>query len=277
MNRKFTIMGVTAGILLCFSSQLISFTGGPPAGRSGAPGESTCQVSCHNSFDLNSGSGTTLIDSDVPATGYMPGETYTLTFKVKESGFSKFGFEGMVYSASTSGSIGNLVITDTDNTQSVSGAGRDYVVHTDIGTAGVDSLLWTVNWEAPTAGSGDVTVYAAFNSASGTNGNKDDFIYTNDLTISEDLTTSILSNDWTPDFRWYQEADQLFVNVVMKSAGDISMSLRDLQGKEVWREDAFVSQDEYRTQVNTQALAAGIYVATIKAPAQVYSRKIVLK
>lgn len=270
-------MALFACLFGAFGLQLISNTGGPPPGRTGAPGESSCQVSCHNTFDLNSGSGIASISSNAPVAGYTPGETYSLTFSIKESGIGKFGFEGMVYSPSADASTGDLVITDSDNTQESASATREYVLHTAAGTAATDSQTWVVDWVAPAAGEGNVEVYAAFNAANQGNGNKNDHIYTKKLVIAENVATSILNEEWEPNFRWFQDQSALHLHLSLKKAGDVSLVLRDLTGKLLWQEDAFSSSEEYSTHLNTSNMSEGIYVVTVQAPAHVYSRKIVIK
>ena len=63
---------------LCFLS--VNFAdanpGGPPTGRTGAPGELTCINGCHSSFSLNSGDGSLSL-SNVPAT-YEFGQSYAI-------------------------------------------------------------------------------------------------------------------------------------------------------------------------------------------------------
>ena len=83
-SKKFTYVLLTM-ILASLTITVVSFSGGPPTGRTGAPGETTCQAGCHSSFALNSGSGSVSIASDVPETGYEAGQTYTITFNVSQN------------------------------------------------------------------------------------------------------------------------------------------------------------------------------------------------
>ncbi|HRH37623.1 MAG TPA: hypothetical protein PK760_04730, partial [Flavobacteriales bacterium] len=49
------------------------------AGRTGAPGENTCVNSCHNSYALNSGTGSIMLAStNMTNWQYVPGQTYTI-------------------------------------------------------------------------------------------------------------------------------------------------------------------------------------------------------
>jgi hypothetical protein len=67
---------------------------GAPAARAGSPheGNFTCKLSgCHNSYPLGSKIG--WITSNIPGSGYVPGQTYTVTATAASSGCTRFGFE----------------------------------------------------------------------------------------------------------------------------------------------------------------------------------------
>ena len=67
-----------------------SFTDGPPASVSGAPGESDC-TSCHSDFVVNTGSGSVAI-TNVPA-NYELNTAYSITVTVTEDNSISMGFQ----------------------------------------------------------------------------------------------------------------------------------------------------------------------------------------
>ncbi|MCI4671420.1 MAG: T9SS type A sorting domain-containing protein [Bacteroidia bacterium] len=278
MKRFLSISLVIGLFLMLFTLQLVSFSGGPPAGRTGAPGESTCNAAgCHNSFTLNSGVGEVSIFSNAPAEGYTPGETYTLTYKIKESGINKFGFSSTVYSPAEMGFIGSFMITDMTNTREYTGGDRQYVSHTSAGNAATDSQMWSIDWEAPEAGAGEVDVYAAFNAANGANGNQGDHIYTDRLTISENVSTSVNEEETLKSLKWFQNGSQLFVNYEMKTPGNLDWFMLDMSGKEVYREYAYSLDGSYEGNVDVSTFPKGVYILKIKSPGKLLSRKILIQ
>jgi hypothetical protein len=162
----------------------LSSSSGAPAGRTGSPGDGnlTCAVSgCH----LPGPTPATMagwITSNIPASGYVPGNTYTITATATRPNHVRFGFE--VSPQSITGTLlGTLIITNTTETQLV-GANK-YVTHKLAGTTGAGSKTWNFNWTAPVAGTGSVTFYGAFNVANNSGNSSGDTIYKSTLVISE--------------------------------------------------------------------------------------------
>lgn len=157
------------------------FSAGPPAGRTGAPGELTCATSgCHGTV-VNVGPGRFTITA--PAT-YEPGETYQIKVEhtSNEASRRRWGFQ---LTALTLGNdkAGNLLrgnsptsILDDDGP----GFDRQYIEHTQPGTfQGQRNLAsWTFNWVAPSSDVGPVIFYAAGNQANNDGNITGDQIYT---------------------------------------------------------------------------------------------------
>lgn len=132
--------------------QITSKPNGAPQPASGAPAEggATCATSgCHyNSISTV----TNVISTDIPVAGYTPGNTYNITVVVSGTGWKGF----MVSPQNSAGTaLGTLY----------SGAGSK-IVFTNYITHSIDKsgtpAIWTFQWKAPAAGSGDVTFYGAF-------------------------------------------------------------------------------------------------------------------
>jgi len=174
----FSILVVLA-ILFYPQAEVISNSTGSPGGKSGAPGDNTC-VQCHSSFALNSGSAIVNITSTIPASGYVPGSTYTITSSAAQSGVNKYGFE--VHEA-----LGSILITNSTTTKHV-GIGSNRITHEAAGTTvSVNSISWSFNWVAPATGSGNATFYGAFVAANYPSGNSNDYVYTTTLVVSENI------------------------------------------------------------------------------------------
>src|SRR5215831_6139874 len=173
------------------TSLVYAFSSGPPAGVTGAPQEQTC-VACHNSFGLNSGTGTVTINT--PAS-YQPGQTYQITVQDQTTDQSRrrWGFQLTVLTG-LNAKAGQLQATSLTNllTNEGPGFGRDYIEHNQQGTfqGQTGTASWTFPWVAPATDVGPVTFYVATNMANGDGSNQGDFIFTQTKTISAASATT---------------------------------------------------------------------------------------
>ncbi|UPT69076.1 MAG: immunoglobulin domain-containing protein [Sphingobacteriales bacterium JAD_PAG50586_3] len=161
--------------------------GGAPAGRTGSPGDggpsqSCARSGCHTGgSNPISGSTNASLTSTIPTTGYIPGQTYTVTGFVQGTGLQEFGFQ--ISPQNTAGTQrGTLVVTDASATQIVN---TKYITHRTAGTAGSGSRTWSFNWVAPAAGTGAFSFYGAFNATNSNNNVTGDIIYLEELLIAE--------------------------------------------------------------------------------------------
>jgi hypothetical protein len=122
------------------------------------------------------------ITSNIPASGYVPGNTYNITATATRAGHVRFGFEVSPQSP-TGVLLGTLIVTNTTETQLV-GANK-YITHKLAGTTGSGSKTWNFNWTAPVAGTGNVTFYGAFNCANNSGTSAGDTIFKSTLLVSE--------------------------------------------------------------------------------------------
>lgn len=157
-----------------------SFSGGSPGGQSGSPIDGSDCTSCHTGGSANQEEG--WITSNIPAEGYMPGATYTITAIGTHNGVAKFGFE--LTAENTGSKIGTLAVTEASRTQLTNG--NQAITHTAGGTTpSGSSNTWTMNWTAPGEGQGPVTFFGSFNAANGMDGNQGDVIYLSNTTVNE--------------------------------------------------------------------------------------------
>jgi hypothetical protein len=167
---------------------------GAPVQASGAPADNnrTCATSgCHSGTASDRDN---LIASTVPSTGYIPGETYTMTVSITEAGISRWGFQATAQNSS--GDLqGSYVLTNTQQTRNSSGTGGiKYVTHTEAGNSGsTGSKTWSFDWTAPDAGTGTVNFYTAVMASNNNGGTAGDLVYKDQLVLEEDLTASAAS------------------------------------------------------------------------------------
>lgn len=191
MKRKLTFafifLTTTALLVQTDPHQAISNSGGSPAARTGSPGDggATC-TTCHSG--TASPSSSQIISSNIPATGYIAGQTYTITATVSQAGINEFGFQ-ISPQNSSGGLMGTIINTTPSQTQILN---SKYITHTSGGIAGTsNSKTWSFNWIAPAAGSGSVTFYGAFNFSNNNGTTSGDIIRTNTITVQENTTTNV--------------------------------------------------------------------------------------
>ncbi len=145
-------------------------TGGPNAGLTGAPGNSTC-TNCHSGAGLNAGPETFVITP--PVSQYTPGTTYTITASFSTTSRTKHGFQ--ITALNASNQMAGTFVSTNNRTQTQTSGGRTYLNHTSTGTA---FSTWTFNWTAPSVDVGTITFYAAGNATNSNSSPSGDNIYT---------------------------------------------------------------------------------------------------
>jgi hypothetical protein len=184
--RKQVITTMVLGVLFFIISSISfnnahSYSTGAPGAKTGSPGDGATCTNCHSG---TASPQTNWITSNVPASGYVPGTTYTFTATATFTGCTKFGFEISPQNASGT-LLGTLIATNTTETQLI--ASSKYITHTSGGTSVVTTgtKSWSFDWTAPIAGTGAVTFYGAFNATNSSGTNSGDNIYNSNLIVAE--------------------------------------------------------------------------------------------
>lgn len=174
------------------NNETLTSTSGGPAGHTGSPGDGKNCTSCHTGAAAVPNAA--VITSTIPANGYLPGSTYTITASVTGSS-SKFGFQ--VSPQNTSGALLGSLISTSSQTKIVN---SKYITHTSSGVSGTGSKTWAFDWTAPAAGTGSVTFYGAFNVTNSNGATSGDTVKLATLAVSETPTiTSFKFSALTPE------------------------------------------------------------------------------
>jgi hypothetical protein len=173
--------GALAILALALPSLALANSSGPINGVTGAPGEGTC-VQCHNTFPLNSGTGSLTV-SGIGAT-YTPGQAYTIDVTLADPDARRWGFELTALNAAGA-SVGSYALPAI--LQQSTAGNRTYVKHTSAGTfpGTPTSHTWQFTWNAPAAATGPVTFYVAGNAANNSGTNVGDRIYATSFAFPE--------------------------------------------------------------------------------------------
>ena len=111
-----------------------------------------------------------------------PDSTYTLKLKYSQSSITRFGFSITALDDKNKEPAGDFTITSSrtqKRTKTVSSKTRQYVEHTNGGTATTSSNTaeWEFEWKAPSSNVGTIKFYAVVNAANANGGNSGDQIY----------------------------------------------------------------------------------------------------
>ncbi|MFM2201471.1 MAG: hypothetical protein RL040_671 [Bacteroidota bacterium] len=266
MNR-FISLGFPLAMLIVFTLSSYSLQDDPngKAGASGAPGETTCNTtSCHNSYTLNSGTGSITITSpDLVNWAYVPGTTYTISVTVAQTGINLFGvcFEALKPNGDNAGLLHAGVGTQI-KTKTVSGFQRKSITHNTNTGATAASHTFTFTWDAPTTDIGAITFYVAGLAANGNTTEVGDRVYsTSQVVTSTSLNLNELVNSRLEKNVYPNPAnDVLHASVADFAQTPDQVNILNLQGATI----ATRSATEWKSENNLitlpiQDLPAGTY------------------
>ena len=190
-SRKFALL-ILLLLVLAVPQEAFAYS----SGKTGSSSTGCGGGSCHGSTNTV----TPTLTTGIPSSGYTPGDVYSLTI----------GGTGGV-----SGSNGGFNLDASSGTFSNSGTNAQ-IVSGEVTHSNSNSRTWTVDWTAPSSGSGDVTFLLAINFANGNGGSSGDSWGTASWTISE-ATSS------TPSLPFNQPGSQrgsVFTHSVLEMNSD---------------------------------------------------------
>jgi len=209
------IVGLTVGF---DGGTHLKNSSGAPAGYTNSPFDGQ---NCSHCMGGTAVAVDSWISSDIPITGYVVGETYSIT--VTASGTGKKGFElspqaldGTLLGVLTTGSETKLV-----------GSGK-YITHTS--SSSVDPKTWTFQWTAPDPGVGEVTFYASV--AVGK-------LNTKTTTLTVQQSTVGLEEPVVRDFYVYPNPASERINIICNLGSEalVQFEFIDIHGKVIWKSD----------------------------------------
>ena len=181
-------LGIAAAVTLAAFGMAYSSGPSRSAGdRTGSPLNTTQQKcgTCHSGGNFNPETTIALFRDGERVFDYAPGATHTLRVSVAaDNSPAGYGYQvvALTPDLENAGSYG----TAPDDFRVADIAGRSYLEHRRLQAA--DSV--EVEWVAPDAGTGDVTIYAAGNAVNGANGSAGDNVDEDVLTLPEAQSSS---------------------------------------------------------------------------------------
>lgn len=261
MNKRYSLFGLAALTLVGLT--LMGYNSGSPGGRTGSPTDaSTCGVAgCHGT---QTPAPVDMISSDIPSGGYVPGASYEISVSPTKEGISKFGFEMVAEDDN-----GTKVGTFTDNTEVTAWINDQRVTHKSTSTSATDGTrTWTVSWEAPSAGTGQVTFYAACLAANGNGNNAGDSVLVDSYSVQEQSTASLAETS-ALDFKAYPNpfVDHIIIKGVEPGS---RYTLHSLQGEKVM-------DGKYVRPIQVSQLANGHYILRVHSGSNVRTATMIKK
>lgn len=265
----------TAGVL--FFAGIDSDNG--KAGVTGSPGENTC-TNCHNTYALNSGSGTVTITSNMTNWEYVPGQTYQISVTVAQTGKSLFGlgFEALLSTGANAGTLTAGTGTTIKNA-TVSGNSRRNIVHQLNGGASAGTHTFTFNWAAPTTNVGAITFYTAGIACNGNGSTSGDYVYKTSQVVNP-APVGIVEETTTPfTFSLYPNpaSENITLNYSLEESAKVSYTIYDLTGKQVQTESATRFPGSQQQNIDVNNLSSGTYLVSINVNGSVITKRFVKK
>ncbi len=193
MKQKLLLTLAFVVLMLCAETAFTNRSA-PPAGRTGAPGETTCNTSgCHMGSSVVTNSSflaVTSIPSSLFTDGYTPGQTYNLVVNLS-SNTPRYGFELTVLDKVNNNQAGTIALTSPATTSLTSSGGRQYVGHQNANSTNA----WSFQWTAPTAGTDTVLFYVAGNASNANGNNQGDVIHSNSFKLHEAVAQPVTGCD----------------------------------------------------------------------------------
>lgn len=274
--KKITTISIGLGIAIA-SIGFLSLNNSAVANGGGSPGNKinplsgTCGNSgCHN---VTPEQITGWITSDIPSSGYIPGQAYTVTVNAVKAGITKFGFE----LAAQSGTFPSLVAAGTFSSPSsdakiiTSGSGAGNVTHKSSGWDG----SWSAQWTAPSAGTGSILFGSAFVAANGNANPTGDSVFIEAFSVSEDQSSSINDISTIDFLKVFPNPVDNKLTVSFKNKDNTqTLTILSLDGKFVQSLGQVSTSGIFTQAYDVTSLAQGVYVLQITSDKGIVTKKI---
>ncbi|MFA6261781.1 MAG: choice-of-anchor V domain-containing protein [Bacteroidia bacterium] len=168
-------------------------------------------------------------------TSYIPGNTYTIKFKIVTGG--SVGFSSTVLRNDSNTMAGTWSVLDTAETKIFPhlASGRFYMNHR-VGTTTGGFKEYQFKWTAPAQGTGPVTFYFGSLTSNDDQSSSGDTTFLNSYVIAEGSTTGIPTINGSANCRIYPNPvqEKLNLSFVQTENSNVSVSLIALDGKQQW-------------------------------------------
>ncbi len=188
LKKSIICVALNAAFYGLLTNTVLAWSSGPPAYRTGAPGDNgTCSADgCHDSYSLDSG--TAGFSITVPI-AYTAGKAVKIKVSFSNSSGKKHGFEMTALDADGNRvgafkKVGNTtqVISPGDAARELEKADKGKYIEQS--SKGVKKKSWVFKWTPPGSATDPITFYAAGCEADGKGNADGDYVYTTTAEIS---------------------------------------------------------------------------------------------
>jgi hypothetical protein len=234
---------------------------GGPIGYTGSPSNAkTCGTNggCHNTGTAPFLAG--IISSNIPSSGYIPGQTYIFTVNQNVPGSpisSKVGFS--ISPQNATGALLGSLIAGTGTKLNGSGV---YVTHTG---ALMNATNRSFSWVAPSVAVDSVIFYGAVNYTNGLGNSSGDTVRTTTYIAKRDLINSIGEvNNSFKNINVYSLDNTIVVQLESENSNKVSIQVMDVSGKNIVNTSSFdLVNGKNEMKLNLAGMHHSIYFVNI--------------
>lgn len=239
--------------------------------RTGAPGSNGTCANCHSGGSF----GTTFTavvknSQNATVTSYLPDSTYNIEFTVgNTSGSPKYGMQATVLNGSnnTAGTLSN----PSSNAKISTANNRSILEHSARSTSGT----FTVEWKAPAAGTGSVSIYGTGMAVNGAGTIGDSPQGLNTVVLTEGTLSSVNSiKKAVIQYTVFPNPTSDYINIRHNAqSGEAILQVHNFVGQLV-KEKQVNLVDNEQLSVDVQDIPTGVYTFSIQKDGAVYSKVI---
>lgn len=238
-------------------------TGGSSGGETGSPGDDyiTC-TRCHDNnpiFSLTSS-----ITTNIPPTGYVLGQTYSITISTESIDAKSWGFELTAEEDDTNLKVGVFDIIDS------TGSPKLILGTSAVTNSNATSNSWSFNWTAPTTNKGPITFYAAVLAGDGNEKKIGDQTITASATTNSN--TLSIRNENMFVFDLYPNPSQDFLTILLPNEiATGSINLFDYSGKSIKSKQI----NSNNNTLDISRLSQGLYFIKLNSEGKTGIKKVI--
>jgi len=268
MRNKIITLGLFSIVVTIALSAFFN-AGGSHGAKTGSPADINNCTQCH------SGSAQTAISwisTNIPSSGYIGGQTYTITVQGTHASVVRFGFELTAEDANNA-KVGIFTITNTAETKLVNSSHA--VTHTGNGiTPDNDSIkAWSFDWTAPAIGTGTIKFYAALLAANGNMSTSGDITYLTSLEVVEDVANGINNSSYESNITIYPSIVDEYINIKTQDISPKQIAIYNINGQMVISKR--IDGNSLINRLNLAFLNSGSYIITFEFNGQILSKRFI--
>jgi hypothetical protein len=268
MRNRIITLGLFSMVMIVALSAFFN-AGGSHGAKTGSPTDVNNCTQCHSGTAQTAIS---WISTDIPASGYLGGQTYTITIQGTHASVVKFGFELTAEDANND-KVGTFTITNATETKLVNSSHA--ITHNGNGiTPDNDSIKsWSFDWTAPAVGTGNIKFYAALLAANGNMSTSGDVTYLTSLEVVEDVANEINNSIYESNITIYPSIVNEYINIKTQNISPKQITIYNINGQLVMSKR--IDGNSSISRLNLASLNSGNYIITFEINGNLISKRFI--